>query len=86
MNKKLFVCNLDYQVTEAELKELFSNVGTVEKATIIQDKEAKQSKGYGFVEMSTPEEAESAIQHYHGHALLGRNIIVDHSKARTPKD
>ena len=82
MTKKLFVCNLDYNVTNKDLEELFSNVGTVDNAIVIEDKDTYRSKGYGFVDMSTEDEALAGIEKYNGHMLLDRDIKVDKAKPR----
>ena len=75
---KMYVGNLTYAVTSDELKELFSAYGTVKEATVIE------RKGFGFVEMSTPEEAEKAKTALDGKDYQGRNMKVD--EARPPKE
>ena len=82
MAKRLFVGSLSYDVTQGQLEELFAAVGTVESATLITDKYSGQSKGFGFVEMSTDEEAAKAITELNGKELSGRNIVVNEAKPR----
>ena len=72
--------SLSYSITEDALKDLFSQAGTVESATIIIDKMSGRSKGFGFVEMSSEEEAKKAIETLNGKELDGRNIIVNEAK------
>lgn len=80
MAKKLYVGNLSYDVKEEQLRELFEQAGTVESATVIMDKFSGRSKGFGFVEMSTEEEAKAAIEKFDGHDLMGRNIRVNEAR------
>ncbi len=75
-NNKLFVSNLSYKTTETELANLFAQSGSVVKTHIATDRQTGQQRGFGFIEMSTAEEAESAIQQLHGHNLQGREISV----------
>jgi len=75
-NNKLFVSNLSYKTTETELANLFAQSGNVLKTHIATDRETGKQRGFGFIEMSTQQEAESAIQQLHGHNLLGREISV----------
>ena len=82
MAKRLFVGSLSYDVTQGQLEELFAGVGTVESATLITDKYSGQSKGFGFVEMSTDEEAAKAITELNGKELAGRNIVVNEARPR----
>lgn len=80
MAKKLFVGNLSWGATEEQLKELFSAVGTVETATIIKDKMSGRSKGFAFVEMSTDEEAQAAVETLNGKEVDGRAINVSEAR------
>ncbi len=80
MAKKLFVGGLSYETTEAILKETFSQAGTVESATVITDKMSGRSKGFGFVEMSSEEEAQKAIEMFNGKEIDGRNVTVNEAK------
>jgi len=82
MAKRLFVGSLSYDVTQGQLEELFAGVGTVESATLITDKYSGQSKGFGFVEMSSDEEAAKAITELNGKELSGRNIVVNEARPR----
>ena len=88
-NKKLYVGNLSYDTTEEALKTFFSEAGTVESANIIVDKYSNRSKGFGFVEMSSPEEAAKAIELFDGKELDGRNLKVNEARPmekRAPRD
>ncbi len=80
MAKKLFVGGLSYETTEATLKEIFSQAGTVESATIIIDKMSGRSKGFGFVEMSSDEEAQKAIETLNGKEIDGKNVTVNEAR------
>ncbi len=82
MPSKLYVGNLAYAVSGADLEELFSQVGKVQSATVITDKYSGQSKGFGFVEMASPAEAAQAIQQLNDTELKGRNIKVNEAKPR----
>ncbi len=82
MAKRLFVGSLSYDVTQSQLEELFAGVGTVESATLITDKFSGQSKGFGFVEMSSDAEAQKAIDELNGKEVSGRNIVVNEAKPR----
>lgn len=84
MNNKLFVGGLAWATSDDTLRQAFSQVGTVVSATVIKDKFSGRSKGYGFVEMSTPEEAQKAVEQLSGAELDGRAITV--SEARPPKE
>jgi cold-inducible RNA-binding protein len=80
MAKKLYVGSLSYNTTEDTLKDLFSQAGKVESATIIIDKMSNRSKGFGFVEMASDEEAAKAIEMFNGKELDGRNIVVNEAR------
>jgi RNA recognition motif-containing protein len=82
MPSKLYVGNLAYSVSNEDLHELFSQVGEVQSATVITDKFSGQSKGFGFVEMTTSEQAANAIQQFNDSDLKGRNIKVNEAKPR----
>lgn len=84
MNSKLYIGNLPYSTTDAALNELFAQAGTVTSANVITDKMSGRSKGFGFVEMATPEEAQSAIAKFHGQEYEGRALTV--SEARPKED
>jgi RNA recognition motif-containing protein len=82
MNKKIYVGGLAYSVTDEQLQELFSAHGTVESAKIITDKFTDSSRGFGFVEMSTQEEAERAIAALNGTQHEGRTLTVNVARPR----
>jgi cold-inducible RNA-binding protein len=82
MNKKLYVGGLSYTVTDAQLQQLFASHGTVESAKVVMDRETDRSRGFGFVEMSTQEEAEKAIASLNGTQHEGRSLTVNISKPR----
>jgi len=85
MEKKLYVGGLSYDTTEATLKETFSKAGTVESATIITDRTSGRSKGFGFVEMSSGEEAKKAIEMFNGKEIDGRNVTVNEARPMEPR-
>jgi RNA recognition motif-containing protein len=85
MAKKLFVGGLSFDTTEDGLKETFSKAGTVESATIIVDRSSGRSKGFGFVEMSSDEEANKAIEMFNGKDLDGRNVTVNEARPMEPR-
>ncbi len=88
MAKKLYVGSLSYSTTDDQLKEHFSAAGTVESATVIVDKFSGRSKGFGFVEMATDEEAQKAIEMFNGKDMSGRTIVVNEARpmeARAPR-
>jgi RNA recognition motif-containing protein len=82
MGKKLYVGNLSYDVDSTGLQELFAAHGTVDSAQIITDRDTGRSKGFGFVEMSTEEEAQAAIAALHGQEHGGRALTVNEAKPR----
>jgi RNA recognition motif-containing protein len=82
MAKKLYVGNLAFQTTSQDLQELFAQAGTVESASVIEDRDTGQSKGFAFVEMSTEEEAASAIEQFNGKELAGRMLKVNEARPR----
>jgi RNA recognition motif-containing protein len=77
MAKRLFVGNLAYSVTDTQLQELFERHGVVESVKVISDKTTGRSRGYGFVEMSSEDEARRAIEALNGTQLEGRKLIVN---------
>jgi cold-inducible RNA-binding protein len=79
---KLYVGNLAYSVSNDDLQELFAQVGQVQSAAVVTDKFSGQSKGFGFVEMTTAEEAANAIRQFDNSELKGRNIKVNEAKPR----
>lgn len=82
MAAKLFVGALSYNVTEDQLKELFGASGTVVSASVISDRDTNRSKGFGFVEMSTDDEAQEAIKALNGKEVDGRTIVVNIAKPK----
>ena len=82
MNAKLYVGGINYDTTEEGLKQHFSAAGNVVSANIITDRETGRSRGFGFVEMSTPEEAQKAIEMFDGKELDGRRLSVNEARPR----
>ena len=82
MAKKLYVGNLSFQTTSQDLQELFSQAGTVESASVIEDRNTGQSKGFAFVEMSSEQEATAAIDQFNGKEFGGRNLTVNEARPR----
>jgi cold-inducible RNA-binding protein len=82
MGRKLYVGNLGFDVSSRDLEQMFASHGTVESATVISDRSTGQSKGFGFVEMSSNAEAEAAIAALDGKELGGRAIKVNEAKPR----
>jgi len=82
MGKKLYVGNLSYDVKDEDLNQLFAPYGTVESANVIVDRATDRSKGFGFVEMSTDEEAQQAIQALNGKDNDGRTLTVNEARPR----
>ncbi|MBV9957158.1 MAG: RNA-binding protein [Acidobacteria bacterium] len=85
MSTKLYVGNLSFRTTSDDLKEAFSQAGTVESASVIEDRETGRSRGFGFVEMATPEEAAAAIEQFNGKDLGGRNLTVNEAKPKADR-
>ncbi|MEC4889414.1 MAG: RNA-binding protein [Nitrospira sp.] len=85
MGSKLYVGGLPYSATETQLTTLFATHGTVESARVIADKFTGQSRGFGFVEMSTPEEAKAAIAALNGSQMDGRSLTVNEAKPQEPR-
>jgi RNA recognition motif-containing protein len=79
---RLYVGSLSYQTTDEELAKLFTSVGQVLSARVITDRETRRSKGFGFVEMSTDQEAQNAISRLDGTMLGGRTIVVNQARER----
>jgi RNA recognition motif-containing protein len=84
MGKKLFVGNLNFKTTDDDLRTLFAQAGTIESATVMMDRATGRSRGFGFVEMSSDEEAEKAVKELNGHELQGRALNVNEARERTP--
>ncbi len=85
MAKKLYVGNLSYSVSDQALKDLFSDAGTVESASVITDRMSGRSKGFGFVEMASDEEAQKAIEMFNGKELEGRPLTVNEARPMTDR-
>ena len=85
MGSKVYVGGLPYSATEAEVETLFAEHGTVESARVITDKYTGQSRGFGFVEMATPEEAQAAISALHSSEMGGRTLTVNEAKPMAPR-
>jgi|SRR5688500_12900612 RNA recognition motif-containing protein len=82
MAMKLYVGNLSFQTSSEELQQLFAQAGTVESATVVEDRDTGRSRGFGFVEMASKEEGEKAIQQFNGTDLNGRNLTVNEARPR----
>ncbi len=85
MGKKLYVGNLGYDVSSSDLGQLLAPYGTVESAEVISDRMTGQSKGFGFVEMSSDQEAQAAINALNGKDNKGRALTVNEAKPRAPR-
>lgn len=83
MVKKLFVGSLAYSVNDEQLGEAFAEFGTVLKAQVIKERDTGRSRGFGFVEMETVEQAESAMKEMDGKEIMGRAIVVSPSKEKS---
>jgi RNA recognition motif-containing protein len=82
MSTKLYVGNLAFQTTSEELQSLFAQAGTVESASVVEDRMTGRSRGFAFVEMSSPEEANAAIEQFNGKEVGGRALKVNEAKPR----
>ena len=82
MATKLYVGNLAFQTTSQELQELFAQAGTVESASVVEDRDTGRSRGFAFVEMATKEEATAAIDQFNGKEVGGRALKVNEAKPR----
>ena len=85
MATKLFVVSLSWNTTDESLQEFFASAGTVVSASVIKDRETNRSKGFGFVEMSSDDEAKQAIEKLNNQELDGRSIIVSEARPREDK-
>jgi len=86
MSTKLYCGNLDYAVTGDQLGEIFAEAGKVVSAVVISDKYSGRSKGFGFVEMSSDEEAKKAIELFNGKDMQGRAMVVNEARPRQPRE
>lgn len=82
MGTKLYVGNLSFRTTADELRDAFASVGSVESASVIEDRDTGRSRGFAFVEMATAEEATAAIEQFNGKDFGGRNLTVNEAKPR----
>jgi RNA recognition motif-containing protein len=82
---KLYVGNLAFATSSQDLQELFATAGTVESASVVEDRETGRSRGFGFVEMSTKEEGAAAISQFNGKEVNGRALNVNEAKPREPR-
>lgn len=85
MSKKLFIGNISFSVTDDKLREIFSASGTVESAKVVIDRQTGRSKGFGFVEMSSEDEARAAIEAHNGQDVDGRSITVAEARPQTDR-
>ncbi len=86
MGKKLYVGNLPFSTTDQILLDSFSQVGTVESAKVIVDRDTGRSKGFAFVEMSTDEQAQAAISQFNGAQYEGRTLTVNEARPMAPRE
>jgi RNA recognition motif-containing protein len=82
MSMKLYVGNLAFQTSSDDLQQLFSQAGTVESASVVEDRETGRSRGFGFVEMATAEDGQKAIEQFNGKEFNGRNLNVNEARPR----
>ncbi len=82
MSTKLYVGNLSFGVTSEDLQEHFAQAGTVESANVVEDRETGRSRGFGFVEMSSAEEAQAAVEQFNNQDFDGRNLVVNEARPR----
>ena len=85
MSTKLYVGNLAFQTTSQDLETLFAQAGTVQSASVVEDRDTGRSRGFAFVEMSSQEEATSAIEQFNGKEISGRALKVNEAKPREPR-
>ena len=82
MPNKLYVGNLAFQTSSEDLRQIFAQAGTVESTTVVEDRDTGRSRGFGFVEMSSREEAQAAISQFNGQDVNGRSLTVNEAKPR----
>ena len=80
MAQKLFIGGLSFSTSNERLREVFAQVGSVESATVVTDRETGHSRGFGFVEMAMAEDAEAAVRKFNGHEVDGRTLTVQPAK------
>jgi len=85
MSTRLYVGNLNFRTTSDELREVFSQAGEVENATVVEDRDTGRSRGFGFVEMATAEGAAAAIEQFNGREFGGRNLTVNEARPRAER-
>src|SRR4030095_389990 len=85
MATKLYVGNLPFQTTSDDLRDHFAQAGNVESAQVVEDRMTGRSRGFGFVEMTSPEEAAAAIEQFNGKDFNGRNLTVNEARPRTDR-
>lgn len=85
MNVKLYVGNLSYSVNDSQLSDHFAQAGTVVSARVITDRDSGRSRGFGFVEMASEQDAQKAQEMFHGQDFQGRNLVVNEARPQTPR-
>ena len=83
MSQKLYVGNLPYQIAETDLQDLFAQAGSVETVTVMRDAATGRARGFAFVEMSSPADAQKAIAQFNDYQLGGRNLTVNEARPKT---
>ena len=86
MGKKLYVGSIPFSATEESLRDLFSSIGEVESVSVITDRDTGRSKGFGFVEMSSAEDAKKAIEQLNGTKFMERALIVNEARPQQPRE
>jgi RNA recognition motif-containing protein len=86
MGKKLYVGSISFNATEESLQDLFSSIGEVESVKIITDQETGRSKGFGFIEMSSEDDAKKAIEQLNGTKFMERALIVNEARPQQPRE
>lgn len=86
MGNKLFIGNLPFSATDASLESMFAQAGTVDSAKVVTDRDTGRSRGFGFVEMSSSEEAQACISRFNGTDLDGRAMSVSEAKPQAPRE
>lgn len=85
MNRKLYVGNLPYETTEADLEALFASAGTVASVTVMRERETGRARGFAFVEMESDADAQNAINKLHDSSFGGRNLAVNEARPMAPR-